>query len=279
MFNKTFYHSLTRKYVSCFGNLFNDIYIRRVNSDNTRIQTIPVPIRYSPKSRWMEQLASNPQDQKYAIHLPFIAFQISSLQYDGSRAMSPLNRSSKISNDRTKMQSVFQLVPYKIAFEMTLVAKHQDDLCQIYEQIFPYFTPDHVNTITLIPELDLERDITFTLTGAAQEDTFEGDFKGDSRSLKMTLNFEADIWFAGPISKAGIIKRIQVDFMANINKESRDERVVITPGLTIDGKPTTIYEESIPYLEIEPEDDYGFVEQDFTFLDNKVYNPITGLDE
>ena len=37
--------------------------------------------------------------------------------------------------------------------------------------------------------------------------------------------------------------------------------------------------ESIPYLEIEKDDDYGFVNRDFTFLDGKIYNPITGEDK
>lgn len=276
---QTFYHSLTRKYISMFGNLFNDIYVRRVNSEGTRMQTIPVPVRYSKKQRWMEQLASNPQDQKYAIHLPFIAFERTSIEYDGGRQSSPFNRlKGPALDDRTKIFSSFAPIPYKMNMELTIVAKHQDDLCQIYEQILPYFTPDHVNTIELIPEIQFNYDVTVKLTGIQDEDSYEGDFKGDSRYIKCTMNFELDIVFVGPVSKQGVIKRVQVDFTAGLENPSRDERVVITPGLTIDGKPTTVKEESIPYLEIKPIDDYGFIEENYTFLDGKIYDPESGKD-
>ena len=279
MLGSTFYHSLTRKYISMFGNLFNDIYVRRVSADGKRMQTIPVPVRYSKKQRWMEQLASNPQDQKYSIHLPFIAFEHTSLTYDGTRQSSPFNRlKGPATVDRTRMFSSYAPIPYKMEFELTIVAKHQDDICQIYEQILPYFTPDHVNTIELIPEIQYKYDATVTLRSISSEDTYEGDFKGDSRHIKYTMNFEMDIVFVGPVASQGLIKRVQVDFTAGLQNPSRDERVVITPGLTLDGKPTTIKEESIPYLEVEATDDYGFVEEDYTFIDGRVYDPESGRD-
>ncbi len=269
MLGSTFYHSLTRKYISVFGNLFNDIYVRRVNKEGTRIQTIPVPVRYSKKQRWMEQLATQPQDQKYSIHLPFIAFEQTALTYQGDRQASPLGRLKKIAtDDRTKMFSTFAPINYKMELQLTIVAKNQDDICQIYEQILPYFTPDHVNTIELIPEIEYKHDTTITLVGISPEDTYEGDFKGDSRTIRYTLNFEMDVVFVGPVSKQGVIKRIIINYtdsdMNNIN-----ERTIITPGLTLDGKPTSIKEESIPYYDIHADDDYGFIQEDFTYTSTK----------
>lgn len=279
MLGSTFYHNLQRKYISMFGNLFNDIYVRRVNAEGTRMQTIPVPIRYSKKSRWMEQLATNPQDRKIALHLPFIAFEKTNISHDNMRQTNPLNRVKRQStSDKYRMFSTFGLIPYKMEIAMTIVAKNQDDLCQIQEQIIPYFTPDHVNTITLVPELDLKMDIPVRLVSVSEEDTYEGTFNSDSRTQRCTMVFELDIYFVGPVSNTGVIKRVQMDFYSGLNNPSRDERVIITPGLTLDGKPTSIREESIPYQEIEAMDDYGFVEEEFTFLDGKIYDPESGKD-
>ena len=60
MFGNSFYFGTIRKYVIAFGNLFNDIYVQRLDSNGNRIQTLAVPLAYGPKEKWLVRLV---QDQ------------------------------------------------------------------------------------------------------------------------------------------------------------------------------------------------------------------------
>ena len=82
MFGNQYYHSIIRKYVIAFGNLFNDITIQRFDSDGNRIQTIAVPLSYSPKDKFIVRLRQDPNlDQDVAITLPRMGFEITSFNY------------------------------------------------------------------------------------------------------------------------------------------------------------------------------------------------------
>lgn len=277
MLGKTFYHSTIRRYISVFGNIFSSIYIRRVDSSGNRIQTIPVPIRYAAKQKYLEMLADPAQDKKVAIQLPFISFVMTSLDYDSTRQTSQLSQlSSTLDSDKNRRNVVYKYIPYKIGIEMSILAKNNDDISQIWEQIIPYFTPDHFNTVNILegfPDVDMK----IQMQSTSIEDSFEGQFT-ENRRIQWNLSFICDVMFAGPVGNQGVIKSVQVDYHEK-NNPSRNERTIITPGLDINGNPVTVYEESIPYNLIEADDDYGFVERNFTFQDDKIFNPKTGEDE
>ena len=48
MLGQYWYHGLTRKYVSIFGTIFNDIYVMRKNSSGDVVETLKVPLAYGP---------------------------------------------------------------------------------------------------------------------------------------------------------------------------------------------------------------------------------------
>ena len=266
MLGRTFYHSTLKKYCSVFGNLFNDIYIRRFDSAGSKVQTIPVPIRYAAKTKWLELLNDPHNTQRVSIQLPFISFVITNVEYDSSRQTSQLSMMTAATDDKNRRKLIYNFVPYKLGFEMTIIGKNNDDVSQIWEQIIPYFTPDHSNTVNIVEGFP-DMDIKISLQSTSIDDNYEGTFQ-ETRSIKWTLNFMCDVVFAGPISDQGVIKKIGINYTVT-DYNNINERTIITPGLDIYGKPVTIYEESIPYLQIEVEDDYGFVNRDFTFLNPK----------
>lgn len=290
MFGRIFYHSLLRKYAILFGNMFNDIEIRRFDANNNVVKQIPVPITYAPKRKWVYALNQSyePTERKVAIQLPRMCFFFNSPSYDAGRQLNVLNKQKKITDDKNTLYSVFQPIPYKLNVELCVFAKNHDDGAQIIEQIIPYFAPDFTNSINLIPTLDRKMDIVTRLQGIQVEDIYEGTFQ-QRQVIVWTLVFEMDVWFVGPIQKQGVIKRVDVDLVAvsgggKITNEDyinfgRNVRIEITPGLTEDGNPTTKKSESIDYLEIEKEDDYGFVTEIEDFEDGLRYNPVTDKDE
>ena len=59
MFGHDFYHGALRRYVIMFGNLFNEIQVERYSSDGIKLQTISVPIEYSPKQKFANRTPLN----------------------------------------------------------------------------------------------------------------------------------------------------------------------------------------------------------------------------
>lgn len=257
-----FYHNTTRKLVTVFGDMFNDIVIRRFDAQNNKLQNLPVPIAYAGKQKYITQNARNNENDKIQMFLPRMGFIISNFRFVPERKINPVNK-----NRYKKVESYLntQFVPYPVAidFELSILVRSEDDGFQIIEQICPYFTPSFTNSIKLFPEMGLEYDCRTIWDGSINiTDDYEGTSE-ESRTLTYTLNFTMETWYAGPISASGVIKRVQVDLIPSTDVANSDgvpqSRIVITPGLTADGKPTTDPGLTIPYSEINADDPYGYI--------------------
>jgi len=293
MFGSQFYHQSLRKYVIMFGNMFNDVVVRRYDSANTNISAITVPLAYGPKEKFLIRTTQDPNlNQQIAIQLPRMAFEIMSLSYDGNRRLNSTGRNVKITTDEDKLDFNYNPVPYDIQFNLYSYVRNADDAAQIMEQIIPYFGPEWTNQVRLIPQTSITMDIPTILNGVSIEDTYEGDFD-TRRALIHTFDFTVKGYFYGPTKRQGIIKRAQIDFgvvaanttnglkitLEDVQRTGRSSRVVIQPGLFANGSPTTNSSASIPYNQIAATDDYGFCSNSYFFVDGYKYNPRTGTDE
>jgi hypothetical protein len=183
----TFYHASIRKMVIVFGNLFNDIYVRRFDSAGAEIERRKVPVSYGPKQKFLARLDVDTFEQETAITLPRMAFEMDTMTYDAERK---INSSQRITNqkDGESVKFTFAPVPYTFDFSLYIMTKNAEDGTQILEQILPYFTPHFNVTIKEFPDLDITRDIPVILNSLTQEDVYEGDFLS-RRSLIWTLGF------------------------------------------------------------------------------------------
>ena len=123
MLGQYFYNESLRKCIIAFGSLFNDIYISRRNSAGTEVQSMKVPLAYGPKQKFMVRLDADPNlDQKVAITLPRIGFEIAGLDYDPSRKLNRIMKRKKVSNTADKalkaMSTQYSPVPYNLNFEL-----------------------------------------------------------------------------------------------------------------------------------------------------------------
>lgn len=254
--------------------MFSEIFVRRFDRDNNVVHTLPVPLKYGPRQKWLAMLADPAQTKPVAVQYPMMSFEIKTLKYDVDRKLNTVNKLNQISStDKNSRNSGFQPIPYKLGIDLTIIAKFNDDASQILEQIIPYFTPSHFQTINLIPELNKDFDIKVELLDTSPEIVYEDAFQ-ERNVVMWTLNFEMDIWFMGPIANQGIIKRVIVNFAGNNDNTLIDERIIITPGVTPDGKPTSDKQLSIPYKQIDADDDYGFIEEYYTYQTPKLETDI-----
>lgn len=275
MFGQTFYFDTIRKYIILVGTLFNDIKIVRTDKDGNVVALIKVPITYSPKDKMLARVMGDPGiDKETAIVLPVIAFEMGQMKYDGSRKLNTLNRVSVKDTDKNKFAYQYGPVPYNIDFKVCIYVKNPEDGTKIIEQILPFFTPDWTTTVKLIPEVDETRDIPVILDNIKCEDKYDGDFK-DRRALIWELDLTLKGYIYGPVKKGGIIKFVNTRFYLPgvadghlqdaVGNTDPSEAVTVQPGLTANGQPTSNIALTIPYNQIEADDDFGYITQIETF--------------
>ena len=267
MLGKYFYNESLRRMTIAFGQIFNNIQIKRKDSNNTVIQTIRVPLAYAPKEKFLVRLDQQPNlnEREMAITLPRMSFEISGIQYDGARKLTRVQKYKTVKTgiDGKVLNYNYTPVPYNISYTLNVFTATAEGGLQIIEQILPFFQPDYTVTVNAIPELNIKRDIPIILNDVNYEDSYTGDFT-QRRAVIYTLGFTAKTYLFGPASTQKVIKETQTDLHTNTTQtESREVRITITPN------PTSA----------DANDDFGFTTTITDFNDGKNYNSETDTDE
>ena len=229
-----FYHQRVRRTVSIFGSLFNNIYVLRRKSDGSTASQVKVPLAYAPKDKYTARLNSNPDlysDQKVALKLPRMSFEITSFQYDAERQL-PKTNAYKLTKDADHATKFFTPAPYLLAFQLNIYAKTQDDALQVVEQILPYFNPQY--TLSFKPFADhptVKEDISITIQGVSYTDDYEAPME-QRRTIIYTLDFEMRTNFYGPLNDKDLIDTAITDIhvIAEFtDSDGKVERITTTP--------------------------------------------------
>ena len=224
MLGQYFYNESLRKCIIAFGSLFNDIYITRKNAAGTDSQSMKVPLAYGPKQKFMVRLDADPNlDQKVAITLPRIGFEIAGFDYDPTRKLNRIIKRKKVSNTTDKvlkqMSTQHSPVPYNLTFELFVMTKNSDDGIQIVEQILPFFQPEYTVTINEVPEMSIIRDVPIVLNSIGYEDTYTGSFT-ERRAIIYTLNFVAKAYVYGPVDTSKPITKAEATVYADLQDKA-----------------------------------------------------------
>lgn len=204
-----------------------------------------------------------------------MSFEMTKMVYDGSRKLPTINRlARKDPDDMNKMKYQYNPVPYDLQFKLYIYAKNAEDGTKIVEQILPFFTPDWTTTVNLIPEMGIKMDIPVILNDINIDDIYEDNFKKRD-SLIWTIDFTLKGYIYGPVKTTKIIKFANTTFYipnvpdgqlrTAVGNTDPIDRVTVKPGLTANGTPTSNNDLTIPYTEIEADDDFGYI-TDIEFL-------------
>jgi hypothetical protein len=261
MFGYTFYNETTRRYVAVFGTLFNSIKITRKDLDSNTIQTMTVPVNYGPMQKFLSRIEQDPDLTAPAITLPRITFEITGMTYDGERNLTSSKRISKANatND-ANFNTIFTPTPYNLSFQLNIMTKYQEDGTKILEQIIPFFKPDFTPTVKLVDTLDEYFDIPIILESISTEDTYDSDYT-TRRTLIWTLNFTLKGYYFGPVTQKKVIKFVEIDMYGDITANTALETITVRPGLLANGSPTTVLSQTIPYANINFDDDWAYIVQ------------------
>jgi len=85
-----------------FGTIFNNITIHRTDSNNNVVQSIKVPLAYSPKEKFLTRLEQQADldNRSVAVTLPRMGFEISGISYDSSRKLQKVGKFRSVRSDR-----------------------------------------------------------------------------------------------------------------------------------------------------------------------------------
>ena len=268
MFGTYFYNESMRRMTIGFGQIFNNIQIKRKNDAGKIIQTIRVPLAYGPKEKFLVRLdqQASLDNREFAITLPRMGFEISSIAYDPTRKLTRVQRFKRVkaNKDGKVLDFNYTPVPYNISYNLYSFTASAEAGLQIIGQILPFFQPDFTVTINAIPSLDIKRDIPIILNSVNYEDTYSGDFT-TRRAVIYTLNFTAKTYLFGPSTSQKVIKTVQTDQYSDTDRvnKARESRIIVVPD------PTTA----------DANDDFGFTTTIDFFEDGKKYNVTTDTDE
>ena len=225
-----FYNQGMRKMTVAFGQVFNNIQIKRTGSDST-IQSIRVPLAYAPKEKFLVRLDQQPnlEDRQFAVTLPRMGFEISGIEYDGSRKLTKVQKFKTTKTNTGVMNFNYMPVPYNISYNLYCFTATAEGGLQIVEQILPYFQPDYTVTINVVPEMGIKRDVPIVLNNINYEDSYSGDFES-RRAVIYTLNFTAKTYLYGPASTQKVIRETQADMHTDLPAATREERITVVPN-------------------------------------------------
>lgn len=239
MFTSHWYNESTRRMVSVFGSLFNNLEVLKVDAAGKELARIKVPLAYGPRQKFLAR-AADLSDTKIALKLPRMSFEITDMNYDGAARLNKNKQYAKVDpNDPTNRKSLGTPAVYKVGFELNIMTRAQDDALQLIEQILPIFQPDYTVSITDIPDIDIKSDVPIVLTSIGLNDEYEGDFLS-RRTIVYTLTFETRIKYYRGIQDRGIIDKTEVTYINGNNNQPIETQ-------TVDGT-TTPYTETIDFF-------------------------------
>jgi hypothetical protein len=231
MLDQRFYWGTIRKAIIAFGNMFNNINVERRDADGNIVQILKVPLSYSGKSKALARIQQRPNvdDRNVQIIVPRMAFEMSALNYDFNRKISPIQQNRAVNANSNNLNSQYAPTPYNINVQLYVYVKNQDDGLQIVEQILPYFNPDYNLTIKSIPQLNIKNDLPILLDTVSFEDNYEGDFD-DRRTIIWTLSFTMKLNFYGPVNKQGVIRKVVASTYSDTALSKKINTITTTPN-------------------------------------------------
>lgn len=212
-----FYNQTLKKSVAVFGTIFNNLKIVKTGASETR-----VPLAYGPRSKFLARINqdSSLEDQKLAIKLPRMSFEITSIDRDSSSALNKGNlKRFDVAGTELSKNTLRQSVPYRLGMQLNILAKTQDEALQIFEQILPTFVPEYTVAIKDMDGVGNSVDVPIVLTGTTIQDDYEGDFS-TRRTIVYTLDFDMKIRFTGRVVNKPVIRAITADLYNSSTEET-----------------------------------------------------------
>lgn len=209
--------------------------------------------------KFLARIDQNPDLSAPAIILPRMSFEIVNIMYDSERKLTGAARSiTSVPTDNSVANVRLTPIPYNLDFRLNIMVKNSEDGLKILEQILPYFNPAFTVSARMIDGMEAV-DIPVVLNSVDQEDTYENNFE-ERRALIWTLTFTVKGYYYGPSYQRKVIKFANTNIYSTMDQNGTPlTRITVQPGLTANGQPTTDINQTVPYSDINIDDDWAYI--------------------
>lgn len=221
-----FYYSQLRTYALLMANLFNNISVKRNN------ELIKVPITYGSKEAFLakiDSLMNQPIGEQNPLGietiLPRMNVQLIDVIYDG-QAKTRTTSHIIVGTQNQKPKKQYNMWPMKVTYELNIQTKNQNDMYQILEQIFPYFTPYFISEIREKftgedGDFDVAHKVPIELLGISPDEQ-QAAGPNERRRLEWSIQFSLRGYLYPPNVQIGnLIKSVYLDFRGSMNSENQ----------------------------------------------------------
>lgn len=200
-----YYHSTTKKLITIFGALFDDIEISM--SPDRPEKTYKVPIRISTREKFLTLIMDNVDNYSAstAKQTVWLAFDFVGMNYAAERATNNTKKIAHTAEKDNEQDYMLNRVPYDLNFELYISSKQVEHSFMIIEQIIPQFKPSLNVVIDEIDDFNLKTDISVTLNSVSPDIQSEGAFT-EQRTILWTLQFSMKAYYYPRINKTKRIK-------------------------------------------------------------------------
>lgn len=229
MMNNKFYHATTKKMITAFSTIFDNLRIDLGNG-----KEIQVPLFYSQGETFLYRTVRYKNDESTVkpVALPVMGFELSSMNFDPERHTNTMSKLQDRKLDERR-QYMFNRVPISFNFELFIAAKRMEDGLKIVEQIIPFFTPELVIRVKGIEELHQATNIPVILTSFSQQIVNDGPLEsGNIRAVTWQLSFTMKGFLYPNIRNRKTIEDVIVN-MSEQDHERKFEKLLIN---TLDGE-------------------------------------------
>lgn len=209
---KWYYPMTIRGVVVALTDMFNDLQIVRLDDSGNTAKTFKVPITFGPVNKYQYFRKERELDKEYYLQLPRMALVMNGITYSTERATS-VNDERSFYDTGLRIDKVDSFItdvmpaPYDYTFDLDIRTESMDDLCQILENVLPYFNPALYLRVREFSFLNIARDLPVKLDSISLDFTQEQE-ENQKREVNAKIGITVEGWQYRPISQAKMIKFI-----------------------------------------------------------------------
>jgi len=206
---KYFNFNLTEKYTASLLDLFNDMYIRYVKSDNTEYFH-NVPIKFRSRERAVELSSHDTQEiiNGNTSIIPRLSLSLEGLEAAPERNTNKYIRSHEVKTD-TGLSFTLNSVSYDWNYTVILLARSMSETTQIIEQIAPLFRPTYTLNLNEMELLQEPTTVPIDLEGI-DLDVDDNHDDDNIRQITTTFNIKLRGNMYLPIKNQNIIEQVRI---------------------------------------------------------------------
>jgi len=231
-----YYVNTIQNVTTVLTNWFRGMIVHSNDIDGNLIKIIKVPIMLGPINKAAmdkaEQHSVSSSDvehmRRYYQTTPRLAMMLNGISFSSDRVKSP-NDWRYIYNieDQVSSLSDYQPTPVNLSFSLSMKSHSYSYLCQIIENILPYFSPAKKLRVKEFPFINIERDYNVICDGNINPEWgIPINISDRKRDITASISFTVEAFVYRPLTREQLVDMIQLDLIDNETKDLMMRRLI-----------------------------------------------------